>query len=79
MNNFVRIQLKNEEELQCAGCGKVFKDTYSFYEHRQETKGYPRRCLSEEEMIGKGFFNTNNNGYTCWDAQAPEFKHWYIV
>jgi len=42
----------------CMGCGKVFRSTSQFDEHR--ISGGKRRCLTTEEMKEKGWAMINN-------------------
>lgn len=39
---------------QCAGCGAFFNSTHAFDKHRVGEHGIDRRCLTADEMHGKG-------------------------
>jgi len=39
---------------QCQGCKTYFNSTFAFDKHRRGEHGIDRRCLTQEEMAGKG-------------------------
>lgn len=55
----------------CRGCGKVFSSVRSFDRHRTGpfSARQSRRCLSDEEMVDKGF-HLNTRGW--WSNAAAK-------
>ena len=56
---------------QCGGCKKYFNSNSAFTKHRTGKHGIDRRCMTDEEMIGRGMF-INNAGW--WVGSA--MKEW---
>lgn len=47
---------------QCQGCKSYFNSTFAFDKHRRGEHGLDRKCLSIDDMRGKGM-STNAAGF----------------
>ena len=56
------MKMLSGDRNQCQGCKAYFNSTYAFDKHRRGEHGHDRRCLTPEEMMGKGM-SVNNDGY----------------
>ena len=56
---------------QCGGCRRYFNSNSAFTKHRIGDHGVDRRCMTDEEMLGRGMF-INATGW--WVGQA--MKEW---
>lgn len=77
--NHPKRELKGDHN-QCPSCGEFFNSVYAFEKHRKpsswfigidpitvKTLGYPRRCLTPEEMLSEGM---EKNIKDCWIGSA---------
>lgn len=55
----------------CRGCGEYFNSVYAFDRHRVWASPVVQRCLTDEDMVGKGM-TINSSGF--W-ITAPYRKH----
>tara|TARA_R110000822_G_scaffold9644_1_gene37247 strand:+ start:197 stop:421 length:225 start_codon:yes stop_codon:yes gene_type:complete len=63
----------NGDRNQCPGCGHFFNSTYAFEKHRKGEHGVDRRCLTPDEMEGKGM-SINASGF--WIGKSmPEIDY----
>lgn len=59
---------------QCRGCGEYFNSNYAFDKHRTGKHGVDRRCMTPEEMMGKGMLK-NAGGWWISSAKPKEVEH----
>jgi hypothetical protein len=60
---------------QCAGCEKYFNSSNAFDKHRTGEHGKDRRCMSTEEMTGKGMA-TNKGGWWVGSLRDENASPW---
>ena len=58
---------------QCQGCKEYFNSTGAFDKHRTGKHGVDRRCMTTEEMIGKGC-SLNAGGYWIASKMPDHMK-----
>ena len=58
---------------QCQGCKQYFNSNYAFDKHRTGEHGVDRRCLTSEEMLGRGMSLNHANFWITETRDAREF------
>jgi hypothetical protein len=63
-----------ESRNQCQACKQYFNSNTAFDFHRTGEHGVDRRCMTVEEMLGRGM-EINQAGYWIKDKFTRKFKH----
>jgi len=58
---------------QCQGCKQYFNSNYAFDKHRTGEHGVNRRCLTPDEMLGKGMSLNHANFWITEKRDASKF------
>jgi hypothetical protein len=61
------MKMLSGDRNQCQGCKAYFNSVKAFDKHRTGKHGVDRRCLTEDEMLGKGM-SVNKDGF--WITKA---------
>jgi hypothetical protein len=67
MTEIVKVCGSTGDRNQCPSCGELFKSSRAFTKHRHGEIGVDRRCMTAEEMAGKGMLK-NDKGF--WITEA---------
>jgi hypothetical protein len=62
-----------KQRNQCPGCDQYFNSNVAFEKHRTGKHGVDRRCMTPEEMTGKGML-INHAGFWITEAYDPNIK-----
>lgn len=63
-----------ESRNQCQACKQYFNSNTAFDFHRIGEHGVDRRCMTVDEMLGRGM-EKNKAGYWIKEKFSREFKH----
>ena len=57
---------------QCQGCNLFFNSTFAFDKHRTGEHGIDRRCMTVDEMEGRGM-GKNTSGFWISSVMPADF------
>ena len=63
---------------QCRGCGAYFNSTFAFEKHRTGEFSKDRRCLTSDEMAGKGM-SKNAAGFWISSAMPADISRPHVM
>jgi len=66
------MKILRGDRNQCQGCKEYFNSTFAFDKHRFGQHGVDRRCLTNNEMVGKGMARRDDGFWV--GAEMPDSR-----